>query len=352
LADQTLKIGVVGIGHIADHRHIPIIQKIRDAKVTAVCDIQESLVKGAAEKFGIEHWYTSISEMLKGDVQVVDITTPPQTHYKLALECMEAGKHVIVEKPLAMTVEEVEEMYRVADREGVRLCSLHQNIYNPVVMEAVKMYKDGDVGELITVGSGTYVRPNNYMVTNENHWCHKLPGGIFFETIPHPVYVLQEFLKNAKPVYALTRKLTDKPWLKAEEALIMLEADNGMGLVTVSHNSPYHGDDINIFGTKLGLQVDLWGRSIIKHKEKTEEPMSVGLSNLDLASQSLGIIGSTVGSALKMATGGVEISAHYGFLNAYVDSILNDKPLPVSKDKALDNVRIVNESCKLIEDTW
>ncbi|MFC1802866.1 Gfo/Idh/MocA family protein [Thermoproteota archaeon] len=226
-----LKIGVVGIGHIASHRHIPILQKIKDANVTALCDIREPVLKKYGQEFGIKNQFTSLSEMLKDDVDAVDLTTPPQSHHKLAIECMEAGKHVIVEKPLAMNVNEIDEMHRVADNEGVTLCSLHQNIYNPVVMKTVKMYKDGEVGGLISVHTATYVRPNNYMVNDGNHWCHKLPGGIFFETIPHPVYLLQEFLENAKPVHVLTHKMTDKPWLKAEEAVVMLKGDNGMNFV-------------------------------------------------------------------------------------------------------------------------
>jgi predicted dehydrogenase len=290
--------------------------------------------------------------MLKDDIDAVDLTTPPLSHHKLAIECMEAGKHVIVEKPLAMNVDEVDEMHRVADKEGVTICSLHQNIYNPAVMKTVKMYKDGEIGDLISVHTATYVRPSNYMVNDGNHWCHKLPGGIFFETIPHPVYILQEFLENAKPVHVQTRKMTDKPHLKAEEALVMLEGDNGMGLMTASHNSPYHGDTVELFGSKMGLKTDLWGRSIIKQKEKTEEPVSVGLNNLYLAAQSIGILGATAGAVLKMATSGIGISAHYGFLEAYVDSVLHDKPLPVSRQIARDNVRIVDETCKMLEESW
>ena len=347
-----VKIGVVGIGHIASHRHIPILKKIKNAEVSAFCDVRESILDKYSKEFGVKKSYTSLSDMLKEDIDVVDLTTPPISHFKLGIECMEAGKHVIIEKPLAMTVKEVEEMYKVAEKEGVQLCSLHQNIYNPVVQECVKLYKNGDLGDIISVNTATYCRPNNYMVNDENHWCHKLPGGIFFETIPHPVYLLQEFLKNVKPVYASSYKMTDKPWLKAEEALIMVESDNGMGLLTASHNSPYHGDTITIAGTKMGLHADLWGRTIIKYKEKTEDPVSVGLNNLKLAAQSIGIIGSTIGSTLKMATSGVGISAHYGFLEAFVNSIINDTPQPVSKQEALDNVRIVQESCRLLEESW
>jgi predicted dehydrogenase len=219
-------------------------------------------------------------------------------------------------------------------------------------MKTVEMYEKGDIGEIISIHTATYVRPNNYMVNDDEHWCHRLPGGIFFETIPHPVYLLQEFLTDAKPVQVLTKKMTDKPWLKAEDAIVMLESPDGMGLITASHNSPYHGDTMELFGSKLGVKTDLWGRSIIKQDMKTEEPVSVGMSNLKMAAQSVGILGATAGAVLKMATSGVGISAHHGFLEAYVDSILNDKPIPVSRETARENVRIVDDICKLLEENW
>ena len=344
-----LKIGVVGGGHIVKHRHIPVFQKIRNVEVSAICDKKESIARSVAEQFGIKHYYTSLSEMLKEELNIVDICTPPQTHVSLAIEAMKAGCHLLVEKPLAMTVKDVDEMFRVAKRENVKLCVLHQNLFNPAFEKARRLVEEGAVGDLISVDVGTFVRRDNYMLVNGNHWCHRLPGGIFFEVLPHPVYLLQVFLKNSKAAHVLTRKLSNFSWMKADETRISMDADNAVGSIVASCNSPFHGDSINIFGTKMSLQVDLWGRSVIRHKPRTESPLSVGRGNLSLASQFLTLIGTTISNSFTMAFGGVKVSAHYGFLHEFVKSIQADHELPVSEKEAKENVRIVETICREID---
>jgi len=348
---KLLKIGVVGGGHIVKHRHIPVFKKIKDVEVYAICDKQESTAQGVAEQFGIKHNYTSLSEMLKEELDIVDICTPPHTHVSLAIEAMEAGCHVLVEKPLAMTVKDVDEMSKVSKREHVKLCVVHQNLFNPAFQKAKRLVEEGVIGDLISVDVGTFVQRDNYMCVNGKHWCHTLPGGIFFEILPHPVYLLQVFLKNPKPAHVLTRKLSDFSWMKADEARILLDADNGVGLIVASCNSPFHGDALNILGTKMGLQVDLWGRYVIKYKPRTEDPVSVGKSNLSLAFQFLGLLGTTASNAFTMGLGGEKVSAHYGFLRAFVDAVQGKGRLPVSEEEARENVSIVEKICRMIDES-
>lgn len=347
-----VKIGVVGGGHIATHRHIPIFKKIRDCEVVAVCDSVESVSRDVATRFGIKNYYTNLSDMLKASPDVIDITTPPQTHFSLAMEAMEGGCHLLVEKPLAMAYKEVDEMFRVSRAQNVKLCVVHQNLFNPAVQEAVRLVKNGSVGDIISIDAGTLVRRDNYMCVNGNHWCHKLPGGIFFEVLPHPVYLLQIFLKEIEPAFTLTKKLSNYEWMKADELRVLCNANNGIGSVLSSCNSPFHGDTLNVSGTKMSLQVDLWGRTVIKYKSRTTDPVSVGKSNLGLASQFLGVLGATISNSFTATFSGEKVSAHYGFLNEFVKAIKTNGKLPASEEEAKENVRIVDEICKMIDTTF
>jgi len=345
-----LRIGMVGCGHIAKHRHIPIFRKIKGVEVSAICDTAETVAQGVARQFGIKHAYSSFSEMLKKEnLHIVDITTPPQTHVSVAVEAMEAGCHVLVEKPLAMTVKEVDEVFQTSEKQKVKLCVVHQNLFNPAVRRAKQLVEEGIVGDLISVDVGTFVRRDNYMCVNGNHWCHRLPGGIFFEILPHPVYLMQVFLKKPSVSYVLSKKLGNFPWMKTDETRVLMKASNGISLIAGSCNSPYHGDSIDIFGTKMSLQVDLWGRTVIKHKPRTENPYSVGKNNLSLAFNFLTLVGATVSNSLSMATGGVKVSAHYGFLNEFIRSVEADGKLPVTREEARENVSIVQSICEGID---
>ena len=98
-----LQVAVVGCGLISQWHHIPILMKMRDVKLASICDENEDLVKGTARRFGVDKYYTDYSEMLSiGEVNMVNICTPPQTHLKLSMQAIEAGCHVLVEKPMAL----------------------------------------------------------------------------------------------------------------------------------------------------------------------------------------------------------------------------------------------------------
>ena len=258
-----LKVGVVGGGHILEHRHLPVLKKLDNVEVTAVCDIQESVAKRVSKQFGIPKYYTNFSEMVKDDLDFVDICTPPKTHLSLAIEAMEAGHHVLAEKPLAMTPQEVDEMYSVAKKENVKLCVVHQNLSNPAFMKAKQLVDSGIVGDIINVEVGTYCQKDNVVVKNGKHCAHELLGGIAFELLPHPIYILQVFLRNIKTSCVLAKKTGDYPWMKTDDVRVLMDSDNATGNVVCCTNSPFHGDTLNIFGTKMYLMVDLWGRSIL-----------------------------------------------------------------------------------------
>jgi predicted dehydrogenase len=216
-------------------------------------------------------------------------------------------------------------------------------------MKARQLVKRGLVGDIISVDVGTLVRRDNYMCLNRNHWCHKLPGGIFFEILPHPVYLLQEFMDDAKISNVLAKKLNDYDWMRKDELRVQVEGQDKIGSILASCNSPFHGDSLDIFGTKQALRVDLWGRSIIKYKPRTEAPVSVGKANLSLASQSLSLVGANISNLARTITGGVKISAHYGFILDFVRRILADKDMLISADQAKENVRIVSDICEKID---
>jgi predicted dehydrogenase len=346
---SKLKVGVVGGGHIVTHRHLPVFKKMGVVEVSAICDKNESVAVDVAKRFGIRNSYTDLSQMLKENLDVIDICTPPRTHARLAIQAMEGRCHVLIEKPLAMSVKEADEMISVAQRNSVRLCVVHQNLFNRVVEKARALVESGSLGDLIAVSAGTFLRRDNAMCLNGQHWCHALPGGIFFEILPHPIYLLQLFLRDIQPTCILTGKLGRYSWMALDEVNVLLKSDAGSGSVVASCNSPFHGDTLSISGTKSALQIDLWGRSIIVHGPRAENPFSVGKNNLHLASQFLGLIGTTLVNSSIMVLGGVKVSAHYGFLHSFVQSILDNHELPVKMDEARENVRILQEICSKIQ---
>ena len=111
---ESLRVGIVGCGEIAS-LHLSSISKIPDAKLTAVCDKNETLAKRMSDRAKINRYYTDISKMLGEErLDVIHITTPPQTHFALTAQSIEADCHVLVEKPMALNLDETDKLIELA----------------------------------------------------------------------------------------------------------------------------------------------------------------------------------------------------------------------------------------------
>jgi predicted dehydrogenase len=150
---MALKVGVVGMGGIGNS-HANCYSQDELAKLVAVCDVVKAKADSAAEKFKVKAYY-SVKDLLEGepDLDIVDVSTGGNEngswHYEPAMEAMEAGKHVLVEKPLSSYVTEAREMVAKASEKNLYLgCNLN-HYFTPTAERAMKYMEDGNIGELI-----------------------------------------------------------------------------------------------------------------------------------------------------------------------------------------------------------
>ncbi|HLO12416.1 MAG TPA: Gfo/Idh/MocA family oxidoreductase [Pseudoneobacillus sp.] len=115
---QKLRMGIIGVGGIAQGRHIPTFLKLSDqVTIEAISDVNEETAKTVAEKFNISKVYSNYQDMFQA-VDAVTICTPNKFHAEITIAALEAGLHVLCEKPMAMTPEECQSMIEAADRSG------------------------------------------------------------------------------------------------------------------------------------------------------------------------------------------------------------------------------------------
>ena len=215
--DRLLRVGVVGFGGAA-YWHMASMRKIGNVKVVAICDKNEALARRMAKNLGIGGYYADLPEMLeKEKMDVVDICSPPQTHPALAILAMAAGCHVLTEKPMALTTDEVDKMIETARANQVQLCVVHNELFMPVVIKARALVSEGVVGDVVGLSITDSMARDADLLLNNEHWCHRLPGGIFGEMLPHPLYLAQAFLGELEPVAVHSRKLGDYDWIAADE---------------------------------------------------------------------------------------------------------------------------------------
>jgi len=176
-----IKVGVIGYGgsYNMGKRHL---EQMRHAGMTpaAVAELDGERLKVAAKEFpGIET-YNSVAAMLrKSDVNLLAIITPHNTHAPLALQCLRAGRHVVCEKPFAITTEECDAMIREAGKRGLLLSTYHNRHWDGLILEAVQhVCRERAIGDVVRIDAhlGSYGKPGNIWRSSKS-----MSGGILYD---------------------------------------------------------------------------------------------------------------------------------------------------------------------------
>jgi predicted dehydrogenase len=269
-------------------------------------------------------------------VDVVDICTPPQTHATLVTQAMEAGHHVLVEKPLALNLSDADRMAEVAKSKGVRLCVVHNELFLPVVMKAKSLVDEGTIGDLVGLNITSSMPRDKDLILNREHWCHKLPGGIFGEMLPHPIYLAAAFLDALEPVSVHSQKLSQYGWVVADELRVVLKGKNGLATIIASVNWSKGAMALDIFGTKASLHVDIWGGVMTGYSTAARDRLSRATDNLARGFQWLA---GTASTTLSVVLGRYH-SGHYTLIKGFIESLQNDTQPPVTIEEARETVRL------------
>ncbi|NSW89432.1 MAG: Gfo/Idh/MocA family oxidoreductase [Firmicutes bacterium] len=150
-SNKKLKVGIIGCGGIANGKHMPSLKKLDIVEMVAFCDIVKERAEEAAKKFGTSDAFvcTDYRDLLKDkSIDVVHICTPNKSHGFITVDALEAGKHVMCEKPMAKTAEDARKMVEAAKRTGKKLTIGYQNRFTPEAQYLYKVCRRGDLGEI------------------------------------------------------------------------------------------------------------------------------------------------------------------------------------------------------------
>ncbi|MBZ0299517.1 MAG: Gfo/Idh/MocA family oxidoreductase [Anaerolineae bacterium] len=145
-----LGVALIGAGGIGDVR-AEAVSQTPEIKLVSVVDLDKARAENVASRFGGEASTDSMAAVQRADVQIVIVSTPPNHHADITVAALEAGKHVICEKPLAHTLAEAERMCAAADKSSVFLKTGFNHRYFPAMQYARKLIDSGKIGEVVTV---------------------------------------------------------------------------------------------------------------------------------------------------------------------------------------------------------
>ncbi len=231
---NKLNFAIVGCGSIAERHAVQIIAN--GGKLIACCDI---LAEKASE-FGERHnmdFYLSMDEMLKDDqIEVVSICTPNGLHASHTLLALNASKHVVCEKPMALCVEDCKKMIATAMSNNKKLFMVMQNRFNPPVVELKKIIEQDFLGKISNIHLSCFWNRNfDYYKNSMWKGTRKLDGGILYTQFSHFIDILLWLFGEVETVNAIVENF-NHPAIEIEDAgVVMLRFKNNI-LCTINYS--------------------------------------------------------------------------------------------------------------------
>ena len=249
---RTVNVGVIGVGAMGEN-HVRVYHKMEEANLMGVSDVSERALKKIEKKYGAKG-YTDYCELLANpEIEVVSVCVPTTFHHAVVMEAIKHKKHVLVEKPIAFTLTEAEEMIAAAKEAGVILATGHVERFNPAVQKAKELIDDGVIGDIVSAFAKR-VGPLPPRIKDV---------GVSIDLAIHDLDIMNYlFEEEITQVYGTMNSSFDDSEFE-DHAEIMVSFDNeSTGIIEVNWLTPYKRRELELTGTAGIISVDYIQQSI------------------------------------------------------------------------------------------
>lgn len=252
-----LRWGILGCGNVAEHKGGPPLYTVDDSDLIAVVRRDRAKAEDFAERHGAKRVYTDVHELLSDDeINAIYIATPPYLHCEQTLLAAHAGKHVLCEKPMAMTVEECQRMVDACRAADVTLMLAYYRNHYPNVVKMKALMDEGAIGEvgLARINCTGYYNPNRQDLKNWRINPEISGGGVLMDIGSHRISLLQSLMGDITSAQGYA----DTVHLDAavdDSAVFSLRFESGAHAVAnINWNVGISIDDVEVYGTTGSLR--------------------------------------------------------------------------------------------------
>ena len=251
--NKKIRWGILSTAKIGTGQVIPAMQKGRFIEITAIASRNLSTATETAKQLNIPKAYGSYEELLADQsIDAIYIPLPNHLHVEWSIKCMEAGKHVLCEKPIALTTEDVKKLIAVRDKTGKKISEAFMVRSHPQWLKAVELVNKGELGEVKAIqGFFSYFNRDTENIRN----IQEYGGGSIWDIGCYPINT-SRLIFNEKPkrVIALTE---NDPQFKVDRlASAILDFPSGQAVFTsATQLSPYQR--MSVFGTEKHLEIEI-----------------------------------------------------------------------------------------------
>ena len=347
-----LRIAIIGCGKIADS-HASQIQRIKGCDIVAACDREELMARQLYDRFRIRQYFSDLNRMFdQARPDVVHITTPPQSHYSLAEECLNRGCHVYIEKPFTLNVMEAQTLVALAGKKRLKITVGHDDQFRPAARRMRELVYRGYLGDgphhmesyyCYELGGG-YA---NALLSDKNHWVRSLPGGLLHNIISHGIARISEYFIEEDPtviacgfISPALKKLGEATLID-ELRTIITGKSGATAYFTFSSQMRPSLHQFRIYGRKNGLLLDQDNETLIKLRgARRKSYLEHFVSPLDFSSQYFK--GAKTNIGLFLGRGFHMKEGMKNLIEAFYASASTGAPLPISYREILLTARIMD----------
>ncbi|MRX73888.1 gfo/Idh/MocA family oxidoreductase [Bacillus lacus] len=328
-----IRIGVIGCGSIAKHRHLPEYAANNEVEIVALCDKVEERAAELAKEYGARS-YKDYEELLKSDdIDAVSVCTPNYLHAPISIAALAAGKHVLCEKPMAISEEEAQQMITAAENNNRKLMIAHNQRFVPSHVRAREIIESGEAGKIYSFRTSFgHGGPEGWSADGKDSWFFKKEQafiGAMGDLGVHKTDLLRYLLgEEFTEVAALVETSAKKGSTVDDSAVCVLKTESGI-IGTLAASWSYVAKEDNstiIYGEKAILRLE-------------EDP-----------AYSL-IVQYQTGETVKYELGGIQTNESGGQSNSlvvdhFIDSIRQDTEPAISGAEGLKSLRVVLAALK------
>lgn len=325
---KKLRVGVIGCGSIARHRHLPEYAANPNVELVAVCDNNAERALEIGEKYGVPS-YTSFVELLRNaEVDAVSVCTPNYLHAPISNAALLAGVHVLCEKPMATSEEEAKSMIETAKNSGKKLMIAHNQRFVASHQKARQLIQSGEVGKIYSFRTAFgHGGPEGWSVEGKEGWFFqkdKAFVGAMGDLGVHKTDLLRYILGEEIVEVGAFVETSAKEFATVDDtAVCVLKTESGIiGTLAASWSYVSKEDNSTI----------IYGENVIlRLEDDPTNSLVVQYKNGDVVNYQLGKIQSN--------DEGGQSSSHV--IDLFVDAVLNDREVAVSGEEGMKSLGVI-----------
>ena len=328
-----VKIGVIGCGSIAQHRHLPEYKMNEQVELVAVCDINTERANSVAQQYGVKA-YTNYEELLaSGTVEAVSVCTPNYLHAPISVAALNSGVHVLCEKPMATSEEEAKAMIEAAKTNGKKLMIGHNQRFVASHQKARELIEKGEIGKIYSFRTAFgHGGPEGWSVDGKDSWFFKKDEafiGAMGDLGVHKTDMLRYILNEEIVEVGAFVESNAKDFANVDDnAVCVLKTESGI-IGTLAASWAYNGKEDNstiVYGEK----------GILRLEDDPTYSLVAQYATGEVVNYELGKIQSN--------DEGGQSNSH--IIEQFVDAVAEDKESPVPGEEGLKSLAVILAALK------